>query len=261
MRRTLAFLGALLVTNLKASLALRGAFWTRVVFMALNNLIVFVMWIVFFDRYGEIRGWRIEDMAALFGVAAAAFGVAVVVGHGVHDLARIIHTGDLDSYLTQPKSPLLQSVLSRSEASGWGDIATASVMLGLSGFVSPTSIPLCLLAAACGAAVFLATGVLVHCSAFWLGNTSDFARQAWHFLIFFAIYPRTVFTGWVKLLLFTALPAGFISYLPVDMLREFHWSTLLAVVGSAAAYCGLASLVFRLGLRRYESGNRFGVRA
>jgi len=35
---------------------------------------------------------------------------------------------------------------------------------------------------------------------------------------------------------------------------------LLAVVGGALLYTLLAVLVFRAGLRRYESGNRFGVR-
>ena len=61
MRATLRFLRALVATNLKASLALRGAFWARVVFMMANNLIFFVMWWVFFERFEEVRGWRLPD--------------------------------------------------------------------------------------------------------------------------------------------------------------------------------------------------------
>ena len=39
------------------------------------------------------------------------------------------------------------------------------------------------------------------------------------------------------------------------------WPGLLAAVSGAVAYSLLAVAVFRAGLRRYESGNRFGVRA
>ena len=41
---SLAFTRALVATNLKAALALRGAFVMQVVFMALNNLTFFVFW-------------------------------------------------------------------------------------------------------------------------------------------------------------------------------------------------------------------------
>lgn len=251
------FLASLLATNLKASVALRGAFWARAVFMALNNLIFLVVWLLFFARYGDVRGWRAGDTVAIYAVCATAFGLAVVLGHGVNDLARRIHEGGLDAFLTQPKSVLLQCVASRSEASGWGDIASGLVLFAVGGHLTPAGIPLCIVTAFSGATIFLATGVLFHSIAFWLGDTTTTSRQAWHFLIFFALYPRTIFGGWLKLLLFTALPAGFVGFLPVELLHDFSWGTLLAIAGAAAGYAGLAALVFRRGLRRYCSGARF----
>jgi hypothetical protein len=41
----------------------------------------------------------------------------------------------------------------------------------------------------------------------------------------------------------------------VDLRHSFSWGTLLAV--AAAGYGAVAALVFRLGLRRYQSGSRF----
>ena len=96
MRETLRFLVALVGTNLKASLALRGTFLLRAFFMMVNNLVFFVMWWVFFLEVEEIRGWRVADMAAITAVSAGAFGLAVVFGGGVRNLARIIAEGDLD---------------------------------------------------------------------------------------------------------------------------------------------------------------------
>jgi len=81
------------------------------------------------------------------------------------------------------------------------------------------------------------------------------------FLVIFAVYPSTIFRGWLKVVLYTAIPAGFVTYLPVTLLREFSWPRLGAILGAAVVYAGIAVLVFGAGLRRYASGSRFGVRA
>lgn len=261
MTGTLRFLRALVATNLKASLALRGAFLVRVVFMLANNMIFFVMWWVFFAKFQEVRGWRLGDMAAIYGTVAGAFGLAMVFGEGARGLAQAILEGDLDGFLTQPKHPLLHCVASRSDASGWGDLASAFLLLGLSGYLSPATLAPALLAMACGAVVFVASTVLIQCVAFWVADSSDLARQLSEFVILFSGQPKTVFTGALKLLLYTALPAGFIAYLPVELVRGASLPVLAAVVLGAALWAALAAGVFRLGLRRYESGNRFGVRA
>ena len=46
-----------------------------------------------------------------------------------------------------------------------------------------------------------------------------------------------------------------------ELVRGFSWGVLGMAVGGATFYAGLAVVVFGAGLRRYESGNRFGVRA
>lgn len=261
MRAILNFASALFVTNLRATLALRGAFWFAAVMMLLNNLLYFSIWWIFFDRFDEIRGWRFGDMAALFGVVAAGFGCAVVFAGGVRDLGRYIIDGELDGFLTQPKPPLLHALGSQSRASGWGDIASGLFLIGISGVVRPASAPLVLVAVASSAAVFTATGVILHSSAFWLGRTDSLARQFWEFQIAFSSYPRVIFGGVLKVLLFTVIPAGFIGFLPAELLRDFTWLGLAAVLGGASAYVLLAFAVFGRGLRSYESGNRVGLRA
>jgi ABC-2 type transport system permease protein len=106
---TLAFARALVATNLKAAFALRGAFWLQVVFMFLNNLIFFSFWWLAFQQIDDLAGWRLRDLCALYGLVAGAFGLSMVLGGGVRDLARSIADGELDTWLTQPKPPLLQA--------------------------------------------------------------------------------------------------------------------------------------------------------
>jgi len=258
---TLRFLRALFATNLKASAALRGAFLMQVAFMIANNMIFFVMWWVSFDHFDEVNGWRIEDMLAIYGMVAGSFGLSVVFGAGARDLTRLIVEGDLDSFLSQPKSPLLQTVASRSQASGWGDLVTAFLLMGLSGYLSVSSLLPALVGMVCGGVVLLATTVMIHCSAFWLSNIEDLSRAASEFIVLFSAYPKTIYSGALQVVLFTIIPAGFISFLPVDTLRMPGFGVIALVIGGAALYSGLAVALFRAGLRRYESGNRFGVRA
>jgi len=260
MGRTLRFLSALVAVNMRASLAMRGAFWVRAGFMFANNFIFFVMWWLFFDKFEEVRGWTIADMAALYGVCASSFGLAVVVGAGVRELGKAIFEGDLDAFLTQPQSVLVQAVATRSEASGWGDVASGAVFFVLCGYVSAAMIPLVVTVILCGMLVFLATGVLFHSAAFFFGDTNTLSRQVHDTLLIFALYPRTVFGGWLKVLLFTAIPAGLVSFLPVELLRDFSWQSFGLLLSGAGLYVMIAVTVFHIGLRRYESGNRIGVR-
>lgn len=250
---------ALLATNLKASFALRSAFWMQAAFMAINNLVFFVFWWVLFERFEEIRGWRLEDVAALYGVSAAGFGLAAILAGGIPDLARRIEEGGLDPLLTLPRSVLLQAAAARTRADGWGDVLSGAVLLWLSGSLHGVGWAIAPLGVLISALMFAATGILVHSSAFWLGRVEALARQASEFLITFSVYPPSLFGPGLKVLLFTVIPAGFISYLPAQLLRSFEPGTLALAVGGALGYALLAAWTFGRGLRVYASGSRFGV--
>jgi len=54
---------------------------------------------------------------------------------------------------------------------------------------------------------------------------------------------------------FTAIPAAFVSYVPVEALRTMSmWQLALSACG-AFAIAAVGTAAFYLGLRRYESGN------
>jgi ABC-2 type transport system permease protein len=259
MRSTLRFLAALHATNLKAWFALRGAFWTQVVAMALNDFIFFAIWAIFFRRYESVAGWRLPDMAALYGMIAGSYGIAAVLAGGASRLSQSVLEGRLEVVLVQPKDPLLHIVSSRMRASGIGDVVAGIVLLSLSGLVRLETVPLALTGLVAGALVLAATMVLFHSLVFFLGPVSPLAQQLSEFLVTFSTYPDAIAGGLLRVVLFTALPAAFVAWFPVSLVRDFGWGGLAATVGGAAGYVVLAVLVFRAGLRRYESSGRFGA--
>jgi ABC-2 type transport system permease protein len=76
----------------------------------------------------------------------------------------------------------------------------------------------------------------------------------------FALYPGSIFEGPSTLVLHSLVPAALVAWIPIELFQSFSWSRLAALVGADALVIGAAVLLFRLGLRRYESGNRVGAR-
>lgn len=253
------FFLSLLSMSVRSSMALRAAFLLQVALMAINNVCFFATWWILFQRYDQIHGWRLPDMAALYGVSAAGFGIAVVACGGIYELGRMVHEGELDSLLAQPKSVLLRAIASRSRASGWGDLVSGLFFLGISGYLRGYGVLVALLSVSLSAITYVACGVVFQSAAFWLGRIETLARQLLDFTIAFSLYPPSLFGAGLRVLLFTLLPAALVSYLPVELVREFHPGRAALAVVLVAAYALFALWLFGRGLRRYESGSRFGV--
>lgn len=256
-RSNFAFAAALFARQLAASFALRGAFWMSAVLMLVNDLFFFSTWWILLHRFEDVGGWRLRDMMCLYSVTCLGFGSCVIVAGGIHDLSRRIDDGDLDGLLTQPKSLLVQALGSRTSASGWGDVLAGVGLLALSGTVHWANLPALVVAAACALTVCVSVGIAAHSLAFWFGRTQTLSRALWEFTLMFSMYPPALFGTGIRFVLFTLLPAGLTAYLPVQLVREPSWRTLLLATGGAALYAAFALWLFARGLRRYASGNRF----
>jgi ABC-2 type transport system permease protein len=252
----LRFLRALVATSLKVSMANRAAFLLQAAFMALNNLLFFSTWWILFARFERVGSYAMPDMLLLFGVTAAGFGLSVVLCGGTLELARTITEGELDAFLVQPKNVLLRAVASRSVASGWGDLVSGFVLIGLS---DPARLRWAPLAVALAALGFVASACAVHSLAFWLGRIDGLVRVFMEMIMTFSLYPPTLFGVGLRAVLFTIVPAGAIAYLPVELLRAPGLRTLATALLGVAVYVVLAAWLFQRGLRNYASGSRFGA--
>lgn len=253
--RELRFLAALWQANLLAAMEYRMAFLTQVVGMMLNNTLYFAFWVLFFDRFQEVRGWQLQDMLLLFAVVAVSFGLASVLFGNAMSLGEVIAQGRLDYYLSLPRPVLLHVLASSSILSGVGDVLYGLVSFVLAGEYSLGAMGRFVLGSLLAVVIFLSVLVLAHSSAFWLGNAGLLAHQVLNAMITFAIYPITLFDGVAKLLLFTLLPAALLGAVPAELVRAFSWSHFVQLVSASVIFLGLAWLLFHRGLRHYESGS------
>lgn len=257
--QTFRFARALFATNLSASLMLRAAFAMQVVFMALNNVAFFVFWWALMRHVPDIRGWHLGDIQVLFGVVAAGVGLAVSVGGGVRHIGRWIADGELDTLLVQPKPVLLYAAGMRSQASGFGDLVSGIAFIAWSGQVPWSAAPLVAAAVVASAIVFLASGVVFFSLTFWFGRIEILARQLWELVVTFSLYPEPLFGGLLRVVLFTAIPAGFVGYVPARVVQHPSAGGVMLLTGGVIVYSAVAIAVFNLGLRRYASGSRFAT--
>lgn len=72
--------------------------------------------------------------------------------------------------------------------------------------------------------------------------------------------PGSIYTGIIKTFLLFVIPAGVLTFLPVEIVTNPTFNGVLTIIGVTAAFFGLAVWFFYRSLRRYESGNSFGIR-
>jgi len=256
---TVAKYFSLLVMNLRLNIAsameYRFSFWSQVLFMILNNIFLLFFWWVFFNNFPAVQGWGFNDILLLYALSAGSFGVACMFAGNSLKLGEIIANGELDYYLLLPVDPMFNAVTSRMQVSAVGDLAFALVLGTIALGWNPISLLLFLLMLVCGGLVLTSFWTITGTLSFFWGHNQGFASLASNAILMFSTYPEYIFTGVVRLMLFTVIPAAFVAHVPLSLLREFTWPKAAMMLGATVIIILIARWSFALGVRKYESGN------
>lgn len=239
---------------IRMAFADRANFFLQMAGMAANNGFFFLLWILFFAGFRSVGGWKLADVSLLLGLAMTVVGVAGIFFGGYRDMAAAILRGEADALLTQPKPVLARLLARESFAHAWGEIATGVTLLATLAGLDTAHMPLAMLGAALGLAVYVSASVTFASLAFWISGAGSFARDLTDFMLLFSSYPGSVYAGATKVIAYTILPAGFVVLAPVEMIREPTLVHLGIAAAAAFGYAVVAGCSFQLGLRRYRRG-------
>ncbi len=256
-RNHLVFLKKFFGIELASAMEYRFNFIAQSFGMFLNNLIWIFFWYILFQKFESMNGWSFHDMALLYAIVTISFGLTGVFFGQVRRIATMIEGGALDYFITLPKNVLLHSIAKLRYP------ATGDLFFGIfiSLFIlSWSQVPLFILLVICGAVFFLNYAIIFGSIAFFTGRFEAGARTANETLIIFSTYPYSVFSGFSKFLLLFVIPAGFISGVPVELLKSFNLEWFIILIGFMIASSAFAIWLFYKGLRRYESGNTIALR-
>ncbi|GIP31223.1 ABC transporter permease [Paenibacillus sp. J2TS4] len=246
--------------NLAGALEFRLNFLLTAGMMVINNTVWIFFWGVYFTSFPIVNGWEFRDVMMMWAIGTIGFGVSATLFGNSLQIANMVANGRLDVYLAQPKPVLLHVLVSRMSLSAIGDVLFGLILYGVFGDHTFTGAILFVLASLLATVFFVFFHVLTQSLAFYIGNAEGVGYQLFNIFITFSTYPTDIFRGWIRLVLFTVIPAGFISYMPVGLLREMDFGFILRAAAAALLLTAAALFVFYRGLARYSSGNQIGLR-
>ena len=97
--------------------------------------------------------------------------------------------------------------------------------------------------------------VILGSLSFWFHKTDTIADIGNSFITHFATYPDGIFKGITKLLLYTIIPVGIVSYIPISILTSFNLKLTIIIVLVTIILITITFIIFNRGLKKYSSTN------
>jgi ABC-2 type transport system permease protein len=232
----------------------RAALVSQVSIMVLNDIVWVVFWVLFFRRVGSVRGWDGDRILLLLAVLTSAGGIALGILANARRVGTLAVDGHLDSVLALPVPPLAHLLVRRIEAVNVGDLVFGVLLFLTLG--RPTVARTAVFVGAVAAVAVLLTGFLVLTGslAFFIGRNEG-GELGFQAMILLGAYPVDIFAGAIKVLLYTVVPAAFVSSVPARLIEDFDVVDALWLAGVAGTFALAGWTAFTLGLRRYTSGS------
>jgi ABC-2 type transport system permease protein len=250
--------------SLRAQLQYRGS----VIMQALGTLLVtaieFVGVWALFARFGNIRGFRLPEVALLYGMVEITFAVADMVARGFDAFSSMVVSGDFDRLLVRPRSTVLQLAGQELALKRVGRLLQGlAVLLWAAAALdvpwSGAKVLLLLAAMAGGVCLFCGIFVLQATLAFWTIEPLEIMAAFSHGGVETAHYPLPIYRRWFRTFFTFVIPLACANYLPslaimgkADPLGTpllLQWLAPLA----GGLFLALALQLWKLGVRRYVS--------
>jgi ABC-2 type transport system permease protein len=261
-KKNLRFFFKATFCSVMSAMEYRIAFLTNSIFMFINNGVWLVIWSTIFKaNNNSLNGIAFESILYLWSIPVIGYGFAYFFFGGVSNINRYIINGSMDSYMLQPKHPLLNILTSECKFSAFGDLAYG-IILGL--IVTKGNILLFFMLLCLGifsSVFYISTHIIIRSLAVWFGDTEIIAKKYSDSLLTqFSIYPEQLFGGFLKFLLYTVIPVAYMAYLPVNIMLNFNIYNILLILLVGFIFISLAIYIFNKAMKSYESGNSISMR-
>jgi ABC-2 type transport system permease protein len=217
-----------------------------------------------FNRFGQIKGWTLAEVAFFYGLISITFSLSDAITRGFDVFGTTVKNGDFDRILLRPRSTITQLfgyelTLRRVGrfAQGLAVLVLAIDMLDVAWSVP--HIALLALTVMGGVCLFIGLLVLEATSAFWTTESLEVWNAFTYGGVTMSQYPLAIYRPWFRRFFFFVIPIGCINYLPgVAILGRpdplgtpisLQWIAPLA----GPIFLATCLQVWRFGVRHYQS--------
>lgn len=180
----------------------------------------FIGILVLFERFGNLAGWRLEEVALFYGLVNVAFAIADAASRGFDMFGRMVKTGDFDRLLLRPRSTALQLAGQELTLKRIGRLAQGFAILIWAAWsldLSWTATRIGLAAASIAGAVCLFVGIVILQAtlAFWTTESLEIMNTITYGGVETTQYPLAIYRPWFRKFFIYVVPLGFANYFPV----------------------------------------------
>lgn len=250
--------------SLRSQMQYRASFIMQTFGQFLLTGVEFLAIWLLFDRFGQLNGWTMPQVAMLYGIIAMTWAIAESVGRGFDLFGDMIKAGDFDRILLRPRSTVLQLIGQELTLRRIGKFAQGAIVLSYA--ISHLDLNwnlarLLLLPAtiACGVCLFIGLLILQATSAFWTTESLEVWNAFTYGGVFMSQYPMPIYRRWFSGFFTFVIPLACINYFPAIAILQrddplgyppaFHWLAPLA----GPLFLLIALRVWKFGVRHYRS--------
>ncbi len=169
-----------------------------------------------FQRFGNIRGWLLHEVAFLYGLLAVGFGVAEAFGRGFEHFSRYVRLGELDRLLLRPRTLFVQVSGQSFPFNRFGRALQGAIILGwglVSASLQWTPAKGALLASALLGAIVLFFGLFLLTSTitFWTVEQLEVMSIVTNGAEAAGQYPLSIYRDFFRSFLLFVIPVGAVN--------------------------------------------------
>jgi ABC-2 type transport system permease protein len=256
----------LLSIQLRSQMQFRLSFWVDLLTTGALNLSYFFATFLVLERFGNIAGWRLPELAFLYGMIETAFGMMDMFfsGFDPDSFTNYIRQGTLDQLLLRPVNILAQVFGSRlllrrlgRVAQGLGVLIFALSSLNMHWTVAKLAfLPFVWLSQIFAMGSLFIVGATI---TIWTIQPIEAVNVLTYGGVEVMSYPTSIYPGWMRGFFTYLIPFIFLNYYPAlyflgktDPLGMPVFAPFLApLVGALMLW--LALRFFRYGIEHYQS--------
>jgi len=264
--RAIGLYRRLIRVQIRSQLIYRASFLLDLLSVGLNTAASFATLALVLQRFEGIGGWKLGEIAFLYGMVETAFGVMDLFFSGFDPdfFGQRVRRGTFDQMLLRPLGITLQVMGSQFVLRRLGRIAQGLAILGIA--LALTNVRWTLLKIAYLPVVFVSL-VLFFGALFIIGATITFwTVQSIEAINIFTYggsemmsYPMHIYQRWMRQFFTYVVPAIFLLYYPalylLDKPDPLHLPAFAPFLAPAAGLgmLGAALAFWRFGIRHYSS--------
>ncbi len=266
--RNLGLYWEFIIIYMKSKLEYRIGFFAE---MLANFVLVGVYYagiIIIFNKFDNINGWDLNQILVLFSFNWLCYSMSgFLFWAPMLGLGDIVQSGEFDSYLIRPMSPLLYLVFKQFQYTFLPRLIVAVIFIiksfakcGIT--VTVNNIFLILLYLVCGIVIHSCILICVGASSFLIiqnRQVGEVLTNSDYGLRTFVDYPLSIYNKFIRFILIFIVPYAFVNYFPMVTLlgktseNPFGPVTLIMPIIVASIMCVIARVCWIKGMRKYES--------